>query len=154
MTSRFILSLVVAAVVASLSTTVTDKRNFKEIAERTVMAEKASGPGSKCPLSRASIDSTDLNLLSICMAYGLVAYDATERYPASAPKIFALYGDEPAFQRILDRYGHQIIPIVAYFVDNGSSTYQFPRPPATPCDRSGKAISRNGKRTFLASRSA
>jgi hypothetical protein len=124
MPSRLVLSLVVATVAAGLSTTVTDKRDFKEIAVRTVMAEKASGPGSKCPLARESIDSADLNLLSICMAYGLVAYDAAQRYPASAPKIFALYGGEPTFQRILDRYGHQIVPIVASFIDNGSSTYQ------------------------------
>ena len=120
-----VLSLVIATIAAGLSTSVTDKRDFKEIAVRTVMAEKASGPGSKCPLARESIDSADLNLLSICMAYGLVTYDAAQRYPASAPKIFALYGGEPTFQRILDRYGHQIIPIVAYFVDNGSSTHQF-----------------------------
>jgi hypothetical protein len=125
MPSRLVLSLAVATVAAGLSTTVTDKRDFEEIAVRTVMAEKASGPGSKCPLARESVDSADLNLLSICMAYGLVAYDAAQRYPVSAPKIFALYGAEPAFQRILDRYGHQIIPIVASFVDNGSSTYQF-----------------------------
>jgi hypothetical protein len=39
--------------------------------------------------------------------------------------VFAVYGEEETFQKVLDRYGHQVIPVVAYFVENGSREFQI-----------------------------
>jgi hypothetical protein len=51
--------------------------------------------------------------------------DAAQRYPALAQKVFALYGDDPTFRSMFDRYGHQVIPVVGYFIENGSTSYRF-----------------------------
>jgi hypothetical protein len=124
MRKSFILSLVVAFVVAVLVTAAADQRPFEEIAERATIAEQANAPGTRCPLSRQYIDEADLGLLRICLKYGLSAYEAAQRYPESAAKVFAVYGDDETFQRILDQYGHPVIPVVAYFVENGSFKFQ------------------------------
>jgi hypothetical protein len=39
--------------------------------------------------------------------------------------VFAVYGKDPTFRAILDRYGHQVIPVVTYYVENGSVRYQI-----------------------------
>jgi len=52
MPTRFILSLVVAFVVAVLVPEVGDQRAFEEIAERATIADQANALGTKCPLSR------------------------------------------------------------------------------------------------------
>jgi hypothetical protein len=83
--------------------------------ERATIAEQANIVGSKCPLSRAYIDKADISLLSICLAHGLGAYEAAQRYPASAAKIFAVYGGDETFRKVFDQYGHQVIPVVGFF---------------------------------------
>lgn len=42
-----------------------------------------------------------------------------------AVRVFAVYGEEEAFRKILDQYGHQVIPIVASFVEDGSPELQY-----------------------------
>jgi hypothetical protein len=81
-------------------------------------------PVPKCPLSREYVDKADINLLSICVRHGLGAYEASRRYPASAAKVFAAYGEDQGFQKVFDQYGHPVIPIVAYVVENGSRELQ------------------------------
>jgi hypothetical protein len=39
--------------------------------------------------------------------------------------VFAVYGEDETFQKILDRLGHEVIPVVAYFVEHGSREYQL-----------------------------
>jgi hypothetical protein len=124
MPKRFTLSFAVAFVGAVLVTAAEDGRTFEEKAERAIIADQANAPGAKCPLSRLQIDKADLGLLRVCLTYGLTAYEAAQRYPVSAAKVFAVYGQEEAFQKILDQYGHQVIPVVAYFVENGSLKFQ------------------------------
>jgi hypothetical protein len=124
MSTNFIFSLVTVVAAAVLSTAATDRRDFKELAARTAMADEAAKPETKCPLSKEYIDSADLNLVSICLVHGLAAMDAARWYPALAPKVFALYGDDPTFRSVFDRYGHQVIPVVGYFVEEGSTEYQ------------------------------
>lgn len=120
----FIRALMVAFVLAGVATLAGDGRTFEEKAERVAIAEQASALGTKCPLSRQYIDEADLGLLRLCIAYGLSAFEAAKRYPESAAKVFAVYGKEKAFQKILDQYGHQVIPIISYFVENGSFKFQ------------------------------
>jgi hypothetical protein len=121
----FILSIVIAATGSFLLTETADRRSFGELMVRAAIADQAKSPGSRCPLSQDYIDVADLNLIAICSEYGLAAYDAARRYPTTAPKVFALYGQDQTFRAILDRYGHQVIPVVAHYVEHGSVRYQL-----------------------------
>jgi hypothetical protein len=104
---------------------VADPRGFEELAERAAVADQANASATKCPLSREYIDKADIGLLSICVSHGLGAFEAAQRYPASAPKVFAVYGEDETFRKVLDEYGHQVIPVVAFFVENGSREFQI-----------------------------
>lgn len=115
---KLILKLAVALVLAVLVAPMSDQRPLEEVAKRAVAADEASKPGTKCPLSREQVDKIELSLLSICMRYGFGAYDAAQRYPNVAGNVFAVYGDEEKFQEILNQYGHEVIPVIAYFVEN------------------------------------
>lgn len=119
-----VFSLLFAGAAAAVSTAATDSRDFKDLAARTAIADQATRPGSKCPLSKAYMDSLELDVLSVCVAYGLPAMEAARRYPVLAAKVFGLYGKDPSFRSVFDRYGHQVIPIVGYFLENGSKQYQ------------------------------
>ena len=44
------------------------------------------------------------------------AWLALHRYPRQTPRILEWYGQSPAFARILDRYGPQVIPVIDYFI--------------------------------------
>jgi hypothetical protein len=113
-------SLVVASLLAATLALLSDQRGFEELAIRAAIAEEARAPNAKCPVSSQYTDTVDLSLLSICLKYGLGAYQAAQHYPDSAPKVFAVYGEDETFQKVLDRLGHAVIPVVAYFVEHGS----------------------------------
>jgi hypothetical protein len=117
--------LVFAALMAAGLALVSDRRGFEELAVRAAIAEELRAADAKCPLSSTLIDTADINLLGICRKYGLGAYQAARRYPKSAAQVFAVYGDDETFQKILDRFGHPVIPVVAYFVENGSWEFQY-----------------------------
>jgi len=125
MGKRLILSVAIIAVGSFILTKMADERPFVELVDRAVMSDQAKSFNASCPLSQEYINKADLNLLAICSRYGLAAYDAARRYPVSGPQIFALYGGDQTFRAILDRYGHQVIPVVAYYVENRSSMYQL-----------------------------
>ena len=59
----------------------------------------------------------------MCAKYGDVAFRIAQRYPDKAPRLFALYGDLPQWKEVLDRYGHEVIPMVWYF-QQGSKEIQ------------------------------
>ena len=125
MFKNFVLPLAIAAMIAAILAKASDRRGFEELAIRAAVADEARTPGAKCPLSQDFTDKADIRLLSICLKYGLDAFEAAQRYPATAAKVFAVYGEEETFQKVLDRYGHQVIPVVAYFVENGSREFQI-----------------------------
>jgi hypothetical protein len=125
MFKKFLLPFAIAAMIAAILTMVSDRRGFGELAVRAAIADEARAQGAKCPLSQEYTDKADIGLLSVCLKYGLDAYEAAQRYPATAAKVFAVYGEEETFQKVLDRYGHQVIPVVAYFVENGSREFQI-----------------------------
>jgi hypothetical protein len=102
-----------------------DRRGFEELAVRAAIADEARAQDSKCPLSQEYIDKADIGLLPICLKYGLGAYEAAQRYPAIAAKVFAVYGEVETFQKVLDRYGHPVIPVIAFFVEHGSREFQI-----------------------------
>jgi hypothetical protein len=117
-------SLLLVATVACAATAATDRRDFKELAARTAMVDEASKPGTKCPISKAFVETLNLDVLSICARYGLAALDAAQRYPAVATKVFALYGEDPMFRLAFDRYGQMVVPVVGYFIERGSNRYR------------------------------
>jgi hypothetical protein len=125
MFKKSLLTLLLAALLAALVAMISDRRGFGELAVRAAIADQAGVQSTKCPLSPEQIDKADIGLLSICVNFGLAAYDAAQRYPLTAAKIFAVYGNEEIFQEVLDRYGHQVIPVIEFFVENGSRELQI-----------------------------
>jgi hypothetical protein len=125
MFKKFAIPLVIAAVMAAMLAMVSDRRGFEELAVRAAIAEEARAQGTKCPLSQEYIDQADIALLSVCLKYGLGAYEAAERYPATAARVFGVYGEDETFQKVLDRYGHPVIPVIAFFVEHGSREFQI-----------------------------
>ncbi len=109
---EFVLPLVFATLTAATLAAVSDRRAFEELAFRAAVAEAARARGAKCPLSPEYTDRADIGLLSICFKYGLGAYQAAQRYPETSPRAFAVYGDDETFQKVLDRFGHAVIPVV------------------------------------------
>jgi monoamine oxidase len=107
-----VLSLLFAGTAAVVATAATDRRDFKDLAARTAIADESAKPGSRCPLSKAYLDTLDLDVLSLCLAYGWPAIDAAQRYPALAPKVFTLYGEDPTFRSVFDRYGHLVLSLL------------------------------------------
>jgi hypothetical protein len=124
MFKKLIVPLGIAALIAAVLAMASDRRGFEELAVRAAIADLTSAHGAKCPLSVEYTDTADLGLLSICLKYGLGAYDAAQRYPATAAKVFAVYGEDETFQRVLDRYGPPVIPVIAFFAENGSREFQ------------------------------
>jgi hypothetical protein len=125
MFKAFVIPVVLAIPAAATLTLVSDQRGFEELAARAAIAEEARAPGAKCPLSPEYTDAADIRPLSICLRYGLRAYEAAQWYPETSAKVFAVYGDDETFQKVLDRFGHEVIPVIAYFVENGSRELQF-----------------------------
>jgi hypothetical protein len=119
------MSLGIAALIAAVATMASDRRGFEELTVRAAFADEARAKGSKCPLSQEYIDNADIGLLSICLKYGLNAYEAARRYPATAARVFAVYGEDETFQMVLDRYGHAVVPVIAFFVEHGSREFQI-----------------------------
>ncbi len=108
MFKTFVMPLGIAALIAALLTMASDRRGFEELAVRAAIADDARAQGSKCPLSQEYTDKADIGLLSICLKYG-----------------FAVYGEDGTFQMVLDRYGHPVIPVIAFFVEHGSREFQI-----------------------------
>lgn len=125
MFKAFIIPVVLAILTAATLTLASDQRGFEELAVRAAIAEQARAPGANCPLSPEYIDTADIGPLSICLKYGFRAYEAARRYPETSAKVFAVYGDDETFQKVLDRFGHEVIPVIAYFVEHGSREFQF-----------------------------
>src|SRR5215510_2218716 len=125
MFKRFVIPLVLATLTAATLALVSDRRGFEELAVRAAIAEGTRVADTKCPLSSKHTDAANITLLSICLRYGLGAYQAARRYPETSAKVFAVYGEDETFQKVLDRLGHEVIPVVAYFVEHGSREYQF-----------------------------
>ena len=98
MFKNFVLPLAIAAMIAANLAKASDRRGFEELAIRAAVADEARTQDAKCPLSQEFADKADIRLLSICLKYGLDAFEAAQRYPATAAKVFAVYGEEETFQ--------------------------------------------------------
>jgi hypothetical protein len=79
--------------------------------------------GASCPLNEEVLRRDPPDVVAVCAKYGDVAFRIAERYPKIAPRLFALYGELPQWKEVLDRYGHEVIPIVWHF-QQGSKEIQ------------------------------
>jgi hypothetical protein len=79
--------------------------------------------GASCPLNEEVLRHAAPDVVAVCARYGDVAFRIAERYPKIAPRLFALYGDLPQWKEVVDRYGHEVIPVVWYF-EQGSKEIQ------------------------------
>ena len=124
MSRTLILSLVCSAIAAMWCTLNADTRSFNEQLERAIISEQAAASASGCSVSQSVIEKTDTALLSICLVHGMDAFLAVTKYREPGLKLFALYGHEQELRLAIKRYGSQVIPVVAYFLENGSAYYQ------------------------------
>lgn len=119
--------LALAALLVALALTLrwqwTDRADFEAEVERAVLVAEVRQQGSACPLSREAADRAPDWVLSACMTGGLGWYDAAQRYGEDAAGIFSVYGADEEFATVFDRLGHAVVPVVAYFVRNGSTQY-------------------------------
>jgi hypothetical protein len=123
--SRTLIPSVVCAIVAAMWCSLNaDTRSFEERLERALISEQVAASESGCSVSQRVIDKADTALLSICLVHGMDAFLAVTKYREQGLKLFALYGDEPELRLAIERYGSQVIPVVAYFLENGSAYYQ------------------------------
>jgi hypothetical protein len=76
-----------------------------------------------CPLKEEVLKNMPTDVVAVCAKYGDAAFRIAQRYPDKAPRLFALYGDLPQWKEVLDRYGHEVIPLVWYF-QQGSKEIQ------------------------------
>lgn len=79
--------------------------------------------GMSCPLKEEILREVPADVVAVCSKYGDAAFRIAERYPKIAPRLFALYGDLPEWKEVLDRYGHEVIPVVWHF-QQGSKEIQ------------------------------
>src|SRR5260370_28399869 len=125
MFKTLVIPLVLVTLTAATLALVSDRGGCEELVVRAAIAEQARATDTKCPPSRECTDAADIRLLPICVRYGLGAYQAARRYPDTSAKVFAVYGEDETFQKVLDHLGHEVIPVVAYFVEHGSHEFQF-----------------------------
>lgn len=78
-----------------------------------------------CPLSQERVKAEDVGFLSICSTFGIGAYEAAKRYPEYSRGIFATYGGVEELRKILDQYGHVVLPIIQYFRERGSTEFRI-----------------------------
>lgn len=120
--------LALGAVLASLLLTLrfetTGGLDFDLDVEHAALHAQAAADGSRCPLSDAELRRMPAWLLAACASGGLAWHEAAMRYPADAENAFRVYRGEPEFADLFDRLGHPSIPVIAYFVRNGSTLYR------------------------------
>ena len=115
-----------AIAVASLLTLrweISERVDFEGAVVRAGLAEEIRRDPTRCPLSQEAIDGAETWVLAACAQGGLGWFEAGRRYGEDAAKVFLVYGQDPGFGDVFDRLGHPVVPVVAYFVRNGSTQY-------------------------------
>jgi hypothetical protein len=100
-----------------------DRVGFEDEVVRAAVVEEVRRADTRCPLSSHAIEEAQPWVLAACAAGGLGWYQAAQRYSDDAAKVFLVYGQDPDFVHAFDRLGHPVVPVVAYFVKNGSTQY-------------------------------
>ena len=116
-----------AALVVALALTFRWERSahgdFSEEIARAALSEELRRDESRCPLGDRAIREAAPWVLSACASGGLGWHEAAQRYGDDAAKVFLVYGQDQEFAAVFDRLGHVSVPVIAYFVRNGSTQY-------------------------------
>jgi hypothetical protein len=113
----------VAAALLSLRWEWSRPVSFEDAVTNAMLVEQIRRDGSRCPLSQDAIDSAKAWALAACAQGGLGWYEAAERYGDDAEKVYLTYGWDPGFVEVFERLGPPVVPVIAYFVRNGSTQY-------------------------------
>ncbi len=123
---RLLVLLPIALALAALMTlrwTMADHQPFEDEVLRAALVEEVRLSGDRCPLNAAAVERSETWVVAACAAGGLGWYKAASRYGDASAKVFGVFGQDPDFLAVFDRYGHATVPVVAYFVENGSTQY-------------------------------
>lgn len=116
-----------AALVVALALTLRwewqDRGDFEDEIVRAALTEEIRQDGGRCPLSSRAVEAAQPWVLAACLTGGLGWIEAEARYGQDAAQVFRVYGGDEDFAEIFDRLGHPVVPVVAYFVNNGSAQY-------------------------------
>lgn len=115
-------SLVVAALL-TLRWEGQERHDFADEIMQAALVEEVRRDGTRCPLSSKALEQARPWVLAACAAGGLGWHEAAARYGDDAARVFLVYGEDADFVEVFERLGHPIIPVIAYFVTNGSSQY-------------------------------
>ena len=122
-----LLYLVAAALVVATTLTVRWNRiaqpSFEVAIERATLEEQIDRKDSKCPLNVAAAGRSQPWVLAACASGGLGWYEAADAYGDDAAKVFLVFGQDPSLKEIFQQLGPPVIPVIAYFVKNGSTQY-------------------------------
>jgi hypothetical protein len=103
----------------------TERAGFEDELAHAVLSEEIRRGDSRCPLSTQAIDRAPLWLLHACAAGGLDWHKAAALYGDDAANVFGVYGQDQVFTDVFERFGHPVVPVIAYFVRNGSKQYRL-----------------------------
>lgn len=120
--------LLAAALAAALILTVRwdgqARGDFAEEVARAALSEEIRRDGgARCPLNDRALAEAPHWVLSACAAGGLSWHEAARRYGDDAEKVFRVYGQDEVFSAVFERLGPAVVPVIAYFVRNGSTQY-------------------------------
>ncbi|RWQ30299.1 hypothetical protein [Mesorhizobium sp.] len=102
----------VVAIVLTLRWEWLEPHHFEDDVMRAALAEEVRRDDTRCPLSSKAVEQARPWVLAACAAGGLGWHEAA-----------AKYGEDADFVEVFDRLGHPVVPVIAYFVKNGSSQY-------------------------------
>jgi hypothetical protein len=72
---------------------------------------------------RKSVGTTAVVRSAARRSSGLGWIEAEAKYGEDAARVFLVYGEDSDFLEVFGRLGHPVVPVIAYFVKNGSSQY-------------------------------
>ncbi|RWP28330.1 hypothetical protein [Mesorhizobium sp.] len=113
----------VVAIVLTLRWEWLEPHHFEDDVMRAALAEEVRRDDTRCPLSSKAVEQARPWVLAACAAGGLGWHEAAAKYGDDAARVFLVYGEDADFVEVFDRLGHPVVPVIAYFVKNGSSQY-------------------------------
>lgn len=122
-TSFILVAALALAAVLTLRFEWGERPDFENQVARAALTEELRRDGTLCPLNSRALDQSPDWVLAACAEGGLGWHEAARRYGDDAARVFFVYGDDPQFRTVFHRLGHPVVPVVAYFVRNGSTHY-------------------------------
>lgn len=78
-----------------------------------------------CGVNKGELRQATAAQNAVCAEWGKEVYVYSLRYPDRLPVLYGLYGNLPEFHEVVDRHGHQVVPIIWSYLESGSTTEQL-----------------------------